>query len=52
MRWDEETGAVSIFRKPSNKANGLTRDRQGRLLACENTARRVTRTSTTETSRS
>ena len=25
MRWDEETGAVSVFRKPSNNANGNTR---------------------------
>ena len=33
MRWDEETGAVSVFRKPSNFANGHTRDRQGRLSA-------------------
>ena len=31
MQWDEETGAVSVFRKPSNYANGNTRDRQGRL---------------------
>ena len=44
MRWDEETGAVSVFRKPSNNANGHTRDRQGRLLSCEHDARRVTRT--------
>jgi len=44
MRWDEETGAVSVFRKPSNNANGNTRDRQGRLLTCEHDARRVTRT--------
>ncbi len=44
MRWDEETGAVSIFRKPSNYANGNTRDRQGRLLTCEHDTRRVTRT--------
>ena len=43
MRWDEETGRVSIFRKPSNFANGNTRDRQGRLISCEH-ARRVTRT--------
>ena len=34
MRWDEETGAVSVFRKPSNNSNGNTRDRQGRLLTC------------------
>jgi gluconolactonase len=44
MRWDEETGAVSVFRKPSNNANGHTRDRQGRLITCEHDARRVTRT--------
>ena len=44
MRWDEETGAVSVFRKPSNFANGNTRDRQGRLITCEHGMRRVTRT--------
>src|SRR5579872_2035416 len=44
MRWDEETGATSIYRKPSNNANGNTRDRQGRLVTCEHDARRVTRT--------
>jgi gluconolactonase len=44
MKWDEETGAVSVFRKPSNNANGNTRDRQGRLLSCEHDTRRVTRT--------
>jgi gluconolactonase len=44
MRWDEETGVTSIFRKPSNFANGHTRDRQGRLVSCEHGGRRVTRT--------
>src|SRR3989440_6076358 len=44
MRWDEETGAVSVYRKPSNNANGNTRDRQGPLVTCEHDARRVTRT--------
>jgi gluconolactonase len=44
MRWDEETGSVSVYRKPSNLANGNTRDRQGRLVTCEHGARRVTRT--------
>ena len=44
MRWDEETGAASVFRKPSNHANGNTRDRQGRLVTCEHEGRRVTRT--------
>ena len=43
LRWDEETGNVSIFRKPSNNANGHTRDRRGRLIACEHDARRVVR---------
>src|ERR1700730_10691901 len=43
LRWDEETGAVSIFRKPTNNANGHTRDRRGRLIACEHDARRVVR---------
>ncbi len=44
MRWEEETGAVSVFRKPSNHANGNTRDRQGRLVTCEHQGRRVVRT--------
>ena len=43
LRWDEESGAVSVFRKPSNNANGHTRDRRGRLIACEHDARRVVR---------
>ena len=43
MRWDEETGAVSVYRKPSNLANGNTRDREGRLITCEHGARRATR---------
>jgi gluconolactonase len=44
MRWDETTGQASVFRTPSNHANGNTRDRQGRLVTCEHGARRVTRT--------
>ena len=44
MKWEEETGAVSVFRKPSNNSNGNTRDRQGRLLTCEHRSRRVSRT--------
>src|SRR2546423_7730175 len=44
MKWDEETGKVSVFRKPSNNSNGNARDRQGRLITCEHDARRVTRT--------
>jgi gluconolactonase len=45
MRWDEETGRISIFRQPSNHANGNTRDRQGRLITCEHSGRRITRRS-------
>jgi gluconolactonase len=44
MKWEEETGGVSVHRKPSNHANGNTRDRQGRLITCEHLTRRVTRT--------
>ena len=44
MRWDEETGVVGVFRKPSSHANGNTRDRHGRLVTCEHEGRRVTRT--------
>ena len=44
MKWEEETGAVSVFRRPSHNANGNTRDRQGRLVTCEHDSRRVTRT--------
>src|SRR6266851_3947325 len=44
LKWDEETAAVSVFRKPSDYANGNTRDRQGRLVTCEHGMRRVTRT--------
>ena len=44
LKWEEETGAVSVYRKPSNFANGNTRDRQGRLVTCEHGGRRVIRT--------
>ena len=44
LRWEDGSGALSEFRKPSNHANGLARDRQGRLLTCEHLGRRVTRT--------
>ncbi len=44
MRWDEETGVVGVFRKPSNYANGNTRDRQGRLVTCEHDSQHLTRT--------
>lgn len=44
LRWDECTGMVGVFRSPSQHANGLTLDRQGRLISCEQSGRRVTRT--------
>ena len=44
LRWDEETGQVTVFRGYSNFSNGNTRDRQGRLVTCEHRGRRVTRT--------
>src|SRR5918996_338245 len=43
LKWEEETGAVSVFRRPTTFANGNTRDRQGRLITCEH-GRRLTRT--------
>ncbi|HPD17595.1 MAG TPA: SMP-30/gluconolactonase/LRE family protein [Planctomycetota bacterium] len=42
-RWEEGKEPVA-FRDPSNNSNGLAFDAQGRLIACEHGARRVTRT--------
>ena len=44
LRWDETSGVVSVFRSPSDYANGHTRDREGRLVSCEQGTRQVTRT--------
>ena len=44
LRWTEESQKVSVYRSPSRHSNGNTRDRQGRLVTCEHTGRRVTRT--------
>ncbi|MFE5624534.1 SMP-30/gluconolactonase/LRE family protein [Streptomyces virginiae] len=44
LRWDEATGAVSVFRSPAGHSNGNTLDREGRLISCEQGNRRVTRT--------
>jgi gluconolactonase len=43
FRWSEAEG-LSLFREPSNMANGNTYDRQGRMLSCEHATSRVTRT--------
>jgi gluconolactonase len=43
MRWHPiEDG--TIFHQPSNHANGHTRDRDGRLVSCEHSGRRISRT--------
>lgn len=39
-----DAGSAEVFREPSRHANGNTRDRQGRLVTCEHSGRRVTRT--------
>ena len=41
-RYSDAKG-VEVHRKPSHFSNGLTIDHQGRLLACEHQARRVSR---------
>lgn len=42
-RWDAPTGAFAVFGQGMGKANGMTRDTQGRLVVCEHQERRVTR---------
>ena len=42
MKWSAGEG-TSVYHEPTNRANGLTRDLQGRLLASEHDSRRVTR---------
>ena len=42
MKWAQADG-VTTFHDSTNRSNGLTRDLQGRLVACEHDSRRVTR---------
>lgn len=42
-RWTPDEGA-QVWREPTGNANGNTLDRQGRLLTCEHSVRRVSRT--------
>lgn len=46
VRWHlrSEGPEVTTFRSPSGNSNGLTLDKSGRLIACEHSTRRVTRT--------
>lgn len=44
-RWrpgDDPTVPAEVYRSPSRNSNGLTLDREGRLLACEHSGRQVT----------
>ncbi len=41
-RWSERTG-TSVFRRPSNMANGNAFDREGRVLSCEHATSQVVR---------
>jgi gluconolactonase len=46
VRWHTRHSGPEVltYRSPSGNANGLTLDRNGRLIACEHGTRRVTRT--------
>ncbi len=43
LRWLDEDGHVSVFRKPAGNSNGNTFDWQGRQISCEHGNRRVVR---------
>ncbi len=43
LRWMEDDGHVSVFRKPAGNSNGNTFDFQGRQISCEHGNRRVVR---------
>ena len=42
LRWSERDG-VSVFREPSDFANGQARDAAGRLIQCHHSSRCLTR---------
>lgn len=44
LRLLSEGPEITTFRSPSGNSNGLTMDKNGRLIACEHSTRRVTRT--------
>ena len=43
LRWLEDDGHVSVFRRPSGNSNGNTFDYEGRQISCEHLNRRVVR---------
>jgi gluconolactonase len=44
LRFDAGSGDTTVFREPSNNTNGHFRDQQGRLVSCEHSANRISRT--------
>ena len=42
-RWRDGMADAEVYRKPSGWSNGMTLDRQGRLVVCEHGGRRVSR---------
>lgn len=43
LKWSPAEG-MTVFRSPSNHTNGHTRDREGRMVSCEHSGRRISRT--------
>ncbi len=43
LRYDETSGAASVFLSPANNHNGHSVDRQGRLVCCEHRGRCISR---------
>lgn len=43
LRYDEGDGSVSVFQTHCNNQNGHTLDREGRVVACEQGGRRISR---------
>ena len=42
FRWTH-SGGIEVYIKPSRQSNGLTYDRQGKLVACEHAGRQISR---------
>jgi gluconolactonase len=43
LRWDQDTGAVGVWRSPAGYANGRIVDRRGRVVQCQHGTRSVVR---------
>mgnify|MGYP001202830838 CR=1 FL=1 len=44
LKYDTKTNDTTVFREPCNNTNGHYRDHQGRLVSCEHSANRISRT--------